>query len=65
MLALVTHLIENIYRSGLTLVSSNNLITIKIEKKLLKKPQENKMKRGTNSDHDMEKKIICNFSLFK
>ena len=33
--------IENIFRSGLTLVSSNDIITIKIEKKC-QKPQKNK-----------------------
>ena len=35
--------IENIFRSGLTLVSSNDIITIKIDKKR-KKSQENKKK---------------------
>ena len=30
-------LIENIFRSGLTLVSSNDIVTIKIDKKNLKK----------------------------
>ena len=34
--------IENIFRSGLTLVSSNDIITIKNENKNVKKPQENK-----------------------
>ena len=66
--------IENIFRSGLTLVSSNDIITIKIDKKR-KKSQENKEKkrlfkinlgcqmdiRETNSDY--EKKIICKYSL--
>ena len=35
---LVPHFIENIFRSRLTLVSSNDIITIKID---VKKPQEN------------------------
>ena len=40
-------LIENIFRSGLTLVSSNDIITIKVDKKNVKKPQENKQtKKG-------------------
>ena len=34
--------IENIFRSGFTLVSSNDIITIKIDKKKCKKPQEDK-----------------------
>ena len=35
------HFIESIFRSGLTLVSSNDIITIKLIKKMLKS-QENK-----------------------
>ena len=39
--------IENMFRSGLTIVSSNDIITIKIEKKIknCKKSQENKQKK--------------------
>ena len=39
--------IENIFRSGLTLVSSNDIITIKIDKKMFVKNQKkiNKQKR--------------------
>ena len=46
---LVPHFIENIFRSGLTLASSNDIITIKIDNKNVKKPQEIKQKR----------KILC------
>ena len=68
---LVPHFIENIFRSGLTLVSSSDMITIKIDnKKTLKttrkltnkkdylknlKGQSNG-KRETNSDHEMGKR---------
>ena len=56
--------IENIFRSGLTLVSSNDIITIKIDKKNCAKQKrlfEKKLgcqmdKRETNSDHEMEKR---------
>ena len=53
---LVSHFIENIFRSGLTLVSSNGIITIKIEKKNVKKTQENKqtkrlfLKKGPSNE---------------
>ena len=40
---LVPHFFENIFRSGFTLVSFNNIITIKIDSKIFcLKPQENK-----------------------
>ena len=61
--------IENIFRSRLTLVSSNDIITIKIDKKFVKNRKKiNKQKRffkknvqsdgkrETNSDHEMEKR---------
>ena len=41
---LVPHSIENIFRSGLTLVRSNDVITIKIEGKKCYKQQQNKQK---------------------
>ena len=46
---LVPHFIENIFRSGLTLVSSNDIITIKIDhKKGKKKQQKNKQTNKQN-----------------
>ena len=39
---LVSHFIENIFQSRLNLVSSKDIITIKIDNKNVKKPQENK-----------------------
>ena len=60
--------IENIFRSGLTLFSSNDIITIKIDKKIKnvknhkninKQKRLFKMKmdiRETNSDYEMEKR---------
>ena len=36
--------IENMFRSGLTIVSSNDIITIKIDKKKIKKLQKIKRK---------------------
>ena len=44
---IVPHFIENIFRPGLTLIISNDIITIKIDnKKCLKKPKKiNKQKR--------------------
>ena len=60
---------ENVFRSGLTLVSSNDIITIKMIKKNVKNHKKlNKQKRlfkkmdcqmdkkKTNSDHEMEKR---------
>ena len=41
---LVSHFIENVFWSGLTLVSSKDIIAIKILNKNIKKPQENKQK---------------------
>ena len=35
--------IENIFRSGLTLVSSNDIITIKIEKKIIKNHKQKRL----------------------
>jgi len=37
---LIQHFIENIFRSGLTLVSSNYIIIIKIDNKMLKNPKK-------------------------
>ena len=63
--------IENIFRYGLTLVSSNDIITIKIGKKKKRKSQENKQTkkiiqnknlgcqmdiRETNSDYQIGKR---------
>ena len=47
--------IENIFRSGLTLVSSNDIITIKIDKK--------KIKKCKNYKKINKKKIIQNKNL--
>ena len=51
---LVSYFFQNIFRSWLTLVSSNDIITIKTDNK---KPQENK--------EFLEKNIIFKCSLFK
>ena len=68
---LVPHCIENIFWSGLILVNSNDITTIKIDrkKKFVKRPKKlNKQKvylkkiwavkwiRETNSDYEMEKR---------
>ena len=63
---LVPHLIENIFRSGLTLVSSNDIIRsikkiVKNQKKINKKMIFKKLgcqmdKRETNTDHEIEKR---------
>ena len=68
--------IENIYRSGLTLVSSNDIITIKIDKKILKIVKNHKEKKSfklkiwavkwkTNSDYEMEKRSFENIHFKK
>ena len=74
---LVPHFIKNIFRSRLTLVSSNVIITIKIDVKNHKKinKQERLFKKNLNGlsngqkgneiSYEMEKKIICKYSLFK
>ena len=56
--------IENIFRSGLTLFSSYDIITIKIDKKILKickKSQENKQTKkiiqNKNLDCRMDKRV--------
>ena len=52
--------IENIFWSGLTLVISNHQNQGKKIKDYLKKKLDCQMdQRETNSDHEMEKKIIC------
>ena len=65
--------IENIFRSGLTLVSSNDIIAIKIDKKnkQTKRIIQNKnfvckmYIRESNSDYEMEKDNLQIFTLKK
>ena len=45
---LVPHLLNNIFRSGLTLVSSNDIITIKIDKKSQENKQTKKFIQNKN-----------------
>ena len=52
---LVPHLLNNIFQSGLTLVSSNDIITIKIDKKIKKCKK--------SQDDKQTKKIIQNKNL--
>ena len=39
---LIPHFSENIFHSGMTVVSSNDIITLKIDDKKVYKPPENK-----------------------
>ena len=65
--------IENIFRSRLNLVSSNNIIAIKIDKKDCLKPQENKQTKkiikkiwGCQMDSEWTQiMLIFKYSLFK
>ncbi len=69
------HFIENIFRSGLTIVISNDIITVKIDNMECYLPQEIKQtkkiffKMGrqmylkeTKSDHEMEKYNLIIFT---
>ena len=65
---LIPHLIENIFRSRLTLVSSNDKITIKINVKNPKKINKQSLfKQNFNgpSNGQKIKKIMCKYSLLK